>query len=104
MGQRRLLIEFKRPVTDVRGRSYRVLALGAQTRDGLWEGWLEFIPDTGLGWLSTLRETTQPNLVDAEYWASGLEPVYLEGALERALALERGQIVRPRRRPPSDTR
>lgn len=32
------------------------------------------------------RETTQPNLTDLEYWATGVTPVYLEGALERALA------------------
>ena len=32
------------------------------------------------------RETTQPNLADLEYWATGLTPVYLEGALKRALA------------------
>ena len=31
-------------------------------------------------------ETTQPNLEALRYWASGLEPVYLEGALERAIA------------------
>ena len=32
------------------------------------------------------RETTQPNLTDLNYWATGLTPVYLEGALARALA------------------
>ena len=31
------------------------------------------------------RETTQPNRRDTEYWATGLTPVYLEGALRRAL-------------------
>ena len=31
------------------------------------------------------RETTQPNRQDTAYWATGLTPVYLEGALERAL-------------------
>jgi hypothetical protein len=30
-------------------------------------------------------ETTQPNREALAYWASGLEPVYLEGALERAI-------------------
>src|SRR5438552_1522618 len=34
----------------------------------------------------TAVETTQPNLEARRYWASGLEPVYLEGALERAIA------------------
>jgi len=40
------------------------------------------------------RETTQPNLVDLEYWATGLTPVYLDGALRRALA-GRTRVVSP---------
>ena len=32
------------------------------------------------------RETTQPNLPDLEYRATGLTPVYLEGALQRVIA------------------
>ena len=35
--------------------------------------------------LRSFRETTQPNLTDLRYWATGLTPVYLEGALERIL-------------------
>ena len=31
------------------------------------------------------RETTQPNRHDTIYWATGLTPVFLEGALDRAL-------------------
>jgi hypothetical protein len=38
----------------------------------------------GRGILSTSRETTQPNRQALIYWATGLEPVYLEGAFERA--------------------
>jgi hypothetical protein len=34
--------------------------------------------------LHTDRETSQPNRAALEYWADGLEPVYLEGALARA--------------------
>ena len=65
--------------------TYRARACGTQRPDGLWEGWLEFIPDTGPV-LRSGRETTQPNLTDLEYWATGLTPLYLEGALERTLA------------------
>jgi hypothetical protein len=32
------------------------------------------------------RETTQPNRSNVEYWAQGLTRVYLEGALQRAIA------------------
>lgn len=53
--------------------------------DDRWEGWLEFHPVDGSAPLRSNRETTQPNRVDTEYWATGLTPVYLEGALERAL-------------------
>jgi hypothetical protein len=35
--------------------------------------------------LRSQRETTQRNLADLEYWASGLTSVYLQGALDRTL-------------------
>lgn len=67
------------------GGSYTARALGLQRPDGTWEGWLEFTPAAGVGAiLSTGQETTQSDLGALEYWASGLEPVYLSGALERA--------------------
>jgi hypothetical protein len=53
--------------------------------DGIWEGWLEFVPHDGSEVLRSARETTQPKLTDLEYWAAGLTPVYLRGALERTL-------------------
>ena len=52
--------------------------------DDLWQGWLEFDPVGGGESLRSPRETTQPNRRDTEYWASGLTPIYLEGALKRA--------------------
>lgn len=52
-----------------------------------WEGWLEFTPIGGqFQSIATERETTQPNRTDLDYWATGLSSVYLEGALQRALA------------------
>ncbi len=67
------------------GVIYEVEAVGATTAQGLWEGWLEFSPaDATLPVLRTERETTQPNKQALQYWASGLEPVYFEGALGRA--------------------
>jgi len=54
--------------------------------DGTWSGWIEFVPADGRGAaLSTEQETSQPDRKAVEYWAGGLEPVYLEGALRRAL-------------------
>lgn len=44
-----------------------------------------FEPEEGGGaTLRTGRETTQPDREDLLCWATGLEPVYLEGALARA--------------------
>src|SRR5688500_18258319 len=63
--------------------------------DGRWEGWVEFIPTAGGTPVRSPRETTQPNRVDAEYWASGLSRTYLEGALERALRRPIGKTVTP---------
>ena len=66
------------------GVVYRAEAWCEQRGDGLFEGWLQFIPADGVGVLSTGRETTQPTRAALEYWATGLEPVYLEGAFKRA--------------------
>jgi hypothetical protein len=72
-------------VADEDGCAYRAQAVGAPMPDGLWEGWVEFVPLDGGAPIRTPRETTQPNFRDAAYWASGLTTVYLEGALDRAL-------------------
>jgi hypothetical protein len=54
---------------------------------GNWQGWIEFVPaDLEAEPVRSPRETTQPNHADLTYWATGLTPVYLEGALRRALA------------------
>ena len=72
-------------VKDASGIAYQVYACGKRRADGRWEGWLEFCPvnDTGPT-LRTERETTQPDKPALAYWASGLEPLYFEGAFERA--------------------
>jgi len=67
------------------GRTYIAQACGREREDRIWEGWLEFVPDDGSPVLRSQRETTQPNRTALEYWASGLTPIYLKGALERTL-------------------
>jgi hypothetical protein len=64
---------------------YIARACGAEMPDGLWQGWIEFLPVANGPAVRSGRETTQPNREDALYWATGLTTVYLEGALERAL-------------------
>ena len=72
-------------IRDGEGKEYSVEACGAVTPGGMWEGWLEFYPISGdAPVLRTGRETTQPNRQALEYWATGLEPLYFEGAFERA--------------------
>jgi hypothetical protein len=80
-----LLVEFSDPVVGEDGRSYTARACGSEMSDGLWQGWIEFLPRDGDEPLRSSRETTQPNRPDALYWATGLTNVYLEGALRRAL-------------------
>jgi len=76
---------FSQVIRTTDGRAYTVTACGRERPDGTWEGWLEFAPDDASPVLRTRRETSQPNLTDLRYWATGLTPVYLEGALARAL-------------------
>ena len=69
------------------GRRYRARVYGERRREGTWSGWLEFVPvDTGTvaSALRTGQETSQPDRKAVEYWAGGLERVYIEGALTRA--------------------
>ena len=80
-----VLAEFADILTDDSGTRYRARACGSTMADGKWQGWLEFIPLDGKRPIRSSRETTQPNHADTLYWATGLTPVYLEGALDRAL-------------------
>jgi len=80
-----VLAEYPEPVVADDGTAYRAQACGSPNADGLWEGWIEFVAIGDGTAIRSPRETTQPNRVDTVYWASGLTPIYLEGALSRAL-------------------
>ncbi len=73
-----LIQEFANPVGKFRARAF------AEKRGHVWIGWLEFRAAAGGKALKTGEETSQPSKEAVAYWASGLEPVYLEGALQRA--------------------
>jgi hypothetical protein len=81
-------------VTDTNGRRYEARIYGAQEVGGSWIGWLEFReldPERGYADAPvrrTDRETTQPDRTALEYWAGGIEPIYLDGAFARATVTE----------------
>ena len=80
-----LIQTYAEVLRDARGAEYTAHAYGEARDDGTWEGWLEFVPASGgAATRRTSRETTQPDRDALAYWASGLEPVYLDGAFARA--------------------
>lgn len=78
-----VLVAFETPVGDDTG-DYAARAVGRQADDGMWEGWLEFLPMGGGAPIVGSVESRQPEREHLAYWATGLTPVFLEGALHRA--------------------
>lgn len=79
-----LVHTYSEVVRDPEGRGYAASVHALERIDGLWETWLEF---SGVGRevsLRTRRESEQPDRRAVLYWASGLQPSYLDGALLRA--------------------
>jgi hypothetical protein len=97
-----VLLEFTDAVTADDGRNYTARACGGPMPGGNWQGWLEFVPLGHGEPVRSGRETTQPNRVDTEYWATGLTYIYLEGALRRALQKPAPRMVPETPRPVFD--
>jgi len=75
-------------VENADGEAYVPRTYGQARPDGTWSGWIEFHPVEGKrAVLRTGQETSQPNRAALAYWASGLEPVYFDGAFARAAEL-----------------
>jgi hypothetical protein len=88
-----VLLTFDAPAVDESG-TYRARVVGRHAEDGMWEGWFEFEPlDRPGETLVGPVESRQPEAEHLTYWATGLTPIYLEGALHRA---RRPIIVRTR--------
>src|SRR5687768_15151376 len=82
---RQVVHERSLELTDGKGTVYAHLLVWAEPQPGgTWQGWIEFFTSDRKGRVSTDRETTQSTLEGVAYWATGLQPTYLEGALERA--------------------
>ena len=78
--ERRLLLEDSDGIIYDCARVY-----AAPQRGGTWRGFISFEPTDGGPAVETGLETTQSTAEGVAYWATGLEPVYFEGALQRAL-------------------
>src|SRR5918995_250226 len=96
------IIRFDTPGMHRDGRYYRAQACGRELANGQWEAWLEFEDIETGEVLRSQRETTQPNLKDTNYWATGLTPVYLEGSLDRILNPPVPREIEPVRPPHFD--
>ena len=64
------------------GTRYNVTVIATERADGTFTGALEF--RSGEVRRLAEGETSQPNLDALVYWSTGLEDVFLEGALARA--------------------
>ena len=80
-----LIHSFTTTVTDELGRSWTPRAYG-RPDENVWRGWIVFVNDDG-EIVETDAETSQPDRGALEYWATGIEPIYLDGALARARGL-----------------
>ena len=78
-----LIQTYAETLRDADGEEYTAHAYGEARDDGTWKGWIEFHSAAGAV-RRTGRETTQPDRDALAYWASGLEPIYLDGAFARA--------------------
>lgn len=79
-----VLRTFDVPVNDG-VTDYFARAVGRLADDGMWEGWLEFVPATDKhDVIVGSVESRQPEREHLAYWASGLSTVFLEGAFARA--------------------
>jgi plasmid stabilization system protein ParE len=73
-------------LNDGQGTPFRrVLVYAERQPAGTWVAWVEFVSASGNKVVQTDRETTQSTLKGVAYWATGLQPTYFEGALDRAL-------------------
>jgi hypothetical protein len=86
-GVPRLVHQFGEHVLGGNGHEYAVAAYADVREDGTWVGWLVFTNILTGEVRSTRSETTQPNLGAVTYWATGVEPTYLEGAFGRATSV-----------------
>jgi hypothetical protein len=84
VGEPVVVHEFRERFRTDDGLLCTVRAYGQGRADGTWIGWLAFIGPDGVITRRTARETTQSSREHLAYWATGLQPSYLEGSFTRA--------------------
>lgn len=78
-----VVYQFSDPFIAADGQSFAVVAYGQERSDGTWIGWLEFVGADGTT-KRTARETTQSTSEHLQYWATGLQSSFFDGAFNRA--------------------
>lgn len=81
-----VLRSFDEPIRHSSG-TYAARVVGRHAEDGMWEGWLEFVPvePGNPEVVVSAVESRQPAREHLQYWADGLSVVYAEGSLDRAV-------------------
>ena len=83
-------------ITDVNGGLYDRVRVHAELQEGgRWGGVIEFLAADGISSVRTGRETTQSSAGDVARWALGLELIYFEGAVDRAVPRIAARPVAP---------
>jgi hypothetical protein len=86
-------IQQYRPI-NVAGQWYRPRAYGSAQADGRWDGWVVFFDSNYASAIAPpTPETTQSTLVALERWAARITPIYLEGAIARALNAQQNPVL-----------
>jgi hypothetical protein len=93
-GSTQFVQQYTPVVRDRTGERFVARVYAGRQPGGLWEAWLVFFSLRTGRVVATDRETTQSTREHVLYWATGLGPTYLQGALARALAPRRGPRAR----------
>jgi hypothetical protein len=87
-----LIAELTPIVRDDDCSEWRPRVFAVEREDGTWAAWIQFrCGQSGESLLTSPIETTQADRDAVAYWATGLEDIYLQGALSRARRLAPGQ-------------
>jgi hypothetical protein len=79
-----MLREFPTLVGGVDDNVYVAQVWAHERDDERWEAWIVFVPIAAGQARRTERDTTQGTRAAAEYWASGVTSIYLQGAFARS--------------------